>query len=771
MITTLLICTMLAAAGAENTLPNPSFEDVADGKPAGWNTHLWGGDAVFEVAGIGHSGAHSVMMRSESGADATWGLEVPVKPFSVYRLSGWIKTENVAATTGEGALLNLHTMPYKTRALTGTHDWTRVELTFETGEQDSVLFHCLLGGWGLATGTAWYDDVSIELIEEGGPEVTVTIDAAKTGAPISKYIYGQFIEHLGRCIYGGIWAELLEDRKFFYAVNAEESPWREHVTGSGRVEMTTEYPYAGEQHVRLIPGDGDAGIVQTGVPLARGRAYEGRIVMAATEGITGVRLALAWGTEREQAAYIDFQDLSPEFKAYDFAFTAGGDANPGIFHVGARGVGHVDVATASLMPADNVQGMRADTLKLLQELNAPVYRWPGGNFVSGYDWKDGIGPRDRRPPRKNPAWKGIEHNDFGLDEFIVFCETIGAEPLLVVNSGAGSLEMALAELEYANGAASTPMGALRAENGHPDPYNVRWWGIGNEMYGNWQIGHMPLEDYVQKHKQFAEAMRAQDPSIKVIAVGATGEWSETMLTHCADHMDLLSEHFYCGEKPGVSAHMNQLVQAIRSKADQHRAYHANLPALQGKRIPIAMDEWNYWYGEELYGEIGVRYFLKDALGVAAGIHEFARNSDVIFMANYAQTVNVIGCIKTTGTHAAWDATGLPLLLYRREFGSIPIAVEGGRPIDVMAAWVPDRTALTIGVVNPLPEAVDVPFTLTNAAITGDGVVWTIAGTDPMLYNVPGEPPRLEIVESPVTGLAATLPVPGYSICLFRLPVK
>jgi alpha-N-arabinofuranosidase len=291
------------------------------------------------------------------------------------------------------------------------------------------------------------------------------------------------------------------------------------------------------------------------------------------------------------------------------------------------------------------------------------------------------------------------------------------------------------------------------------------------MYGDWQIGHMPLEDYVQKHNRFAEAMRAQDPSIKVIAVGATGEWSETMLTHCADHMDLLSEHFYCGEKPGVSAHMNQIVQTIRTKAEQHRAYHASLPSLTGKVIPIAMDEWNYWYGEELYGEIGVRYFLKDALGVAAGIHEFARNSDVIFMANYAQTVNVIGCIKTTGAHAAWDATGLPLLLYRREFGAIPVAVEGGRPIDVMAAWVADRTALTIGVVNPLPDAVDVPFTLTNAAITGDGAVWTIAGTDPMLYNVPGEPPRLEIVESPVTGLAATLPVPGYSICLFRLPVR
>jgi alpha-N-arabinofuranosidase len=291
------------------------------------------------------------------------------------------------------------------------------------------------------------------------------------------------------------------------------------------------------------------------------------------------------------------------------------------------------------------------------------------------------------------------------------------------------------------------------------------------MYGNWQIGHMPLEEYVKKHNRFAEAMREQDPSIKLVAVGATGKWSQTMLSECADHMDLLSEHFYVQEKRGVSAHMNLIVQSIRNKAERHRWYHENLPSLEGKRIPIAMDEWNYWYGEHIYGELGVRYYLKDALGIAAGIHEYARNTDVIYMANYAQTVNVIGCIKTTGTAAGFAATGLPLMLYRREFGTIPVAVEGGRPIDVMAAWTDDRTAITIGVVNPLADAQEVPFTLNNAAFTGEGTVWTISGADPMLYNVPGEEPKLAISESSVTGISDTLAVPGYSISLFRLTVK
>ena len=165
------------------------------------------------------------------------------------------------------------------------------------------------------------------------------------------------------------------------------------------------------------------------------------------------------------------------------------------------------IGTVSLMPADNVHGMRADTLKLLQELNSPVYRWPGGNFVSGYDWQDGIGDRDRRPPRKNPAWTGVEHNDFGFDEFMTFCRLLDTEPYIAVNSGLGQVDSAREELQYANGSAETPMGALRAKNGHAEPYRVQWWSIGNEMYGGWQLGHMPLENYVQKHNEFAKAMR------------------------------------------------------------------------------------------------------------------------------------------------------------------------------------------------------------------------------------------------------------------------
>ena len=150
------------------------------------------------------------------------------------------------------------------------------------------------------------------------------------------------------------------------------------------------------------------------------------------------------------------------------------------------------------MPGDNVNGMRADTLALLKDLNGTIYRWPGGNFASGYDWRDGVGDRDRRPPRKNPAWTGVEHNDFGTDEFIAFCREIGAEPSIAANTGFGDAYSAAQWVEYCNGSSDTTAGAWRAQNATPVPYDVKYWCVGNEMFGTWQLGFMQISQYVLK---------------------------------------------------------------------------------------------------------------------------------------------------------------------------------------------------------------------------------------------------------------------------------
>jgi alpha-N-arabinofuranosidase len=423
------------------------------------------------------------------------------------------------------------------------------------------------------------------------------------------------------------------------------------------------------------------------------------------------------------------------------------------------------------MPADNVQGMRADTLDLLRQLDAPVYRWPGGNFVSGYNWKDGVGDPDRRPPRKNPAWQGIEHNDFGLDEFMAFCRLVGTEPYVTVNSGLGDVASAVAEVQYANAPADRPGGRVRAANGHATPYGVKWWSIGNEMYGGWQLGHVPLENYVARHNEFAAAMRAADPSVKLVAVGAVGPWTEGMLRNCAGHMDLISEHFYCGGNAGdLGAHVGQVPGEIRRIVAAHRRYREQVPSLRGQDIRIAMDEWNYNYGPDAYGEGGTPFHLKDALGIAAGLHEYFRQSDMVLMANYAQTVNVIGCVKTSNTAAVFDATGLALMLYRKHFGVTPVAVEAAAPLDVAAAWTADRKALTIGIVNPTMRPIEVPLQIAGANLKGSGRLWQIAGDDPMAHNAPGQDPPVKIEESPVKDVPRRLRVAPCSVTLMSLDV-
>ncbi len=622
---------------------------------------------------------------------------------------------------------------------------------------------------------------------------TVNADLNQPGAPISKYIYGQFIEHLGRCIYGGLWAEMLEDRKFYYPVTGEAPAWTMYKPGmrswdgeghpyelltsspwmilgdKKSVSMVTEDSYVGEHTPRIaLPGNGSpGGLFQERLGLVDGKEYVGRIVLAGDSGAAPIEVSLVWGGGASDRETVTIDRLGKTYAKFSLRFTARGSTDNGRLEIVSRGKGHFFIGTVSLMPADNLLGWRADTVALLKQLNSPVYRWPGGNFVSGYDWKDGLGDPDRRPPRKNPAWKGIEHNDVGLHEFLELCREINAEAFIAVNTGQGGVEAAAEEIEYVNGDADTPMGRLRARNGHPEPYGVKWWAIGNEMYGDWQLGHMPLEEYVKKHNRVVEAMRKVDPDFKPIAVGNMGPWSEQMLKTCAEHMSLISEHLYWQDRDDVVSHVSQIAARIREVADAHRGYRKRLSSLAGKDIRIAMDEWNYWYGPNEYGELGVRYFLQDALGAAVGLHEFFRNSDIYFMANYAQTVNVIGAIKTTKTQAELETTGLVLKLYRERFGEVPVRVTGDfRPLDVSAALSSDRTALTVAVVNPTDKVQSFTLKLTGANLTGRGQKWTLTGPNKWSYNAPGKPRQVDIVQSPAAATAARQDVVPLSVTLY-----
>ena len=229
-----------------------------------------------------------------------------------------------------------------------------------------------------------------------------------------------------------------------------------------------------------------------------------------------------------------------------------------------------------------------------------------------------------------------------------------------------------------------------------------------------------------------------------------------------------SEHFYVQEKENIVEHTNLVPNSIKHIADAHRKYRKEMPQLAGKNIRIAMDEWNYWYGPHEFGELGTRYFMKDALGIAAGVHEYARQSDLYIMANYAQTVNVIGCIKTNKTSAQFETTGLVLKLYRKEFGQVPLATSYESPLNIQAATSEDGKTLTIGIVNPLAE----PMTIKFDGVDGfnSGIKFEIADpqNDPKGYNDPAQPQRIGINTSDFTWKNGQITVKPFSVTLLKL---
>jgi len=248
-------------------------------------------------------------------------------------------------------------------------------------------------------------------------------------------------------------------------------------------------------------------------------------------------------------------------------------------------------------PLSDQQGYRRDTREAIRDLGVTQLRYPGGNFVSNYHWRDGVGPREQRPVRRELAWQGIERNAFGTDEFLTYCAQLSCEPYLCVNLGTGTPEEAADWLEYCNGDQPTTIALARALNGHPDPYAVRLWGLGNEMYGPWQIGQRSARDYALVARETAKAMRLVDPRVELIAVGHENgpQWNTAVLEETGRFIDHLALHVYIGSDNTAEALAQPLL--IERLVRQHAALIDLVLTDLGleRRIGIAVDEWNVWY--------------------------------------------------------------------------------------------------------------------------------------------------------------------------------
>jgi len=565
---------------------------------------------------------------------------------------------------------------------------------------------------------------------------------APTGKRVPALQRGFFLEHLGHCIFQGIWDERLHNRKFIGPDTATGVAWRWAPVGEAKgYALDRAQPYAEPQSQRIDLAEAEGGIAQRGLAIEEGRKYALRVVVKTEGDARSVRVSLGdgQGTQTDHSFRID----ATEWQTHTCELTASHDVRDGSFSVRANGPGRLWIGAVSLMPADNVKGFRRDVLDITRRAKPPTFRWPGGNMVSGYYWRDGIGPRDRRPMRWDRAWKAWVYNDMGTDEYLEYCRLLGAEPCICVNAGEGRPDEAAAWVEYCNGSADTPMGQLRAANGHPEPYHVKYWDIGNEIWGHWQLGHVPPEQYGLRAVEFARAMRRVDPDLVLIASGVLardfGDWNRKMLRICGPWVDMLSVHDYTRYDAAqlTDATWARVVGAPLRLERRLRATVELAEQAAGKRLPLTFDEWNSVpdKGRGGHGQI-------DALYAAGLFHAMQRLGDDLPIANLALLTNVLGAIRTNQTQAYETPTFLAFRLFAEHAGRWDVKAEAACPslqklpaLDVAATLSEDKSTLHVTIINRNPRSDAVPeWQLGQFTPRGQVRVTTLRAPDPWARN-------------------------------------
>jgi alpha-N-arabinofuranosidase len=461
----------------------------------------------------------------------------------------------------------------------------------------------------------------------------------------------------------------------------------------------------------------------------------------------------------------------------------------------------------------DAKGFRTDVAREVKELGVPIVRYPGGNFVSGYNWLDGVGPKAGRPTVLDRAWNSLESNQFGTNDFIEWCGVVGAEPLLGMNFGTGSVEMALAYVEYCNLDRGTRWSDLRRSHGYERPHDVRYWCLGNEMDGPWQIGQLQAREYGRKARDAAKQMRTIDPGLQLIACGSSGTfmpgylaWDREVLEECYDQVDGLSLHAYYGNTARWSGNSTARYLAMNLDMDRHiHEVAAVCDYVQGlqrssKRLWLSFDEWSVWYrARDAAATDGKRaaapplleevYNLEDALLVGGFVNTLLRNSDRVRVACLAQLVNVIAPLVTSDRGVLRQSTYYPyawalryargrVLDLRVEAETYPIsgaglqadfARDGIVPFVDLVATIdePARQAAVLLLNRDLDGEREVVLEWADLAPTRVLACETLTAADLKAFNTFAEPRRVvpQPLAAPVPGsrMAMTLPPRSYTV--------
>jgi len=590
--------------------------------------------------------------------------------------------------------------------------------------------------------------------QEAAPNVpdqlNVTINTQQTADPVSKYVFGSFIEHIGGTIYRSMWAELLDDRKFWFPITSKEEvlppgqnavqrqrmalrKWRP-VGPDEAVSLDDDQPFVGDHSPKIqLDASTPHGIKQAGFSVVKGKTYTGRIWLKGAPG-SKVTVSLIWGDGASDKQTVTIPALTAEYKKFPLSFAAKADSANAALEIAGTGSGSFHIGAVSLMPSDNIEGFRPDTIALLKAMHNGMWRLPGGNFLSDWMWYDAIGDPDKRPPMFDHAWNAMQVNDVGMDEFMTLCKLIDVDPYVTVNGGFGDSHSAAEEVEYLNGSVNTRLGALRAKNGHPEPYHIKYWNIGNEPWGTFQMGFTDLKYWVLKNNEFAKAMLKADPSIVLIgsgkmlepmmlrgeervkyvdnmgpAFGNDIDWTGGMMAHSFGTFQGMAQHWYEGAgrhfdiqkakalpanavtgqaavavaptnsamvtyEPTTLEYARYAGDIIRRMAEEWNGYLDRFPAAKDKKIFLSIDEYSYGGGGG-GGRGGPN--LKSALAYGMLLNEWMRHSDYLTMG--ARTMGT-SALDITPTASTYNTIGLIYKMYGEQFpGTVPVALTGNSP--------------------------------------------------------------------------------------------
>jgi alpha-N-arabinofuranosidase len=626
------------------------------------------------------------------------------------------------------------------------------------------------------------------------PAASIEIDAGAVEGRISPLLYGQFAEFMFEGIKRGLHAELIRNRSF------EEPPgaigvaqhWErypddrndDYAIAFSRDESAAYGSAVGADgsisghslRVQLRPGVvARHGAYQARLPVRQGLDYRGYLWMKSDSFTGSVSVALeADVTGGRIYDETQIANIGGAWKQYSFTLRPAASDPGARFSILFTGLGTVWVDQVSLLPGDASGDVRADVLEKVKALAPAFIRWPGGNVAQDYRWQWGVGPRDERPMWVNLSWKNeLEPGDFGTGEFIRFARSVGAEPSITVNvEGRGATaDEAAAWVEYCNGPATSTYGMMRVRDGHPEPYRVKYWEIGNEIWGDWVRGHSDAETYARNLTNYIRAMRAVDPSIEVIAVGDNDmAWNRTVLRLAGERFDHLAIHHYYSHRDMGGDLRNLLARPLYYERF-YGEIEAALRELPPDRRPrLAINEWGLDVPESQ------QYSIVAALYAARLMNVFERRSGQVAMSAVSDLVNGWpGGIIQASSHGVF-VTPIYLVnrLYATHLGAERLATKvDGEALDATASRSADGRSLFVKVVNTdLERPLTARIAVRGANISSSAAVSRVVADSLSAVNGFATPDAVNVTSTSIkAGNTFLFELPRHSVSVVTLTIR